>query len=86
MLQVKKEESMIEIKADVCGGEPVIAGTRITVNHIHQCFFKLIWDVNKILSEYPDLKRADVMEAVKYARRNPNCLHDDPDLGGVKTA
>lgn len=72
---------MIEIKPDVCGGEPVIAGTRITVNHINNCFVKLLWDVNKILTAYPHLKRSDVMEAVKYARRNPRCLHDETDEG-----
>lgn len=77
---------MIEIKPDVCGGEPVIAGTRITVNLINQCFFKLFWDINKILTEYPQLKRADIMEAVKYAKRNPRCLHDEPGMEDVKTA
>lgn len=77
---------MIQSTPGVCGGEPCIGGTRITVNHIHQCFFKCLWDVNKILSNYPQLKRADVMDAVKYARRNPGCLHDDEDIQGVKTA
>ena len=69
----------IERVEGICGGEPVIAGTRITVSHIHNCFVKLMWDVNKILTEYPHLRRQDVMEAVKYARRHPECLHDDAE-------
>jgi uncharacterized protein (DUF433 family) len=70
----------VERVEGVCGGEPVIAGTRITVNHIHQCFTKLLWDVNKILSAYPHLAKQQVMDAVKYARQNPWCLHDEGDL------
>lgn len=67
----------IERVEGVCGGEPVITGTRITVNHINNCFVKMLWDVNKILTNYPHLKRQQIMEAVKYARRNPSCLHDE---------
>lgn len=69
----------IERVEGICGGEPVITGTRITVNHINNCFVKLLWDVNKILSNYPHLTRQQIMEAVKYARRNPGCLHDEDD-------
>lgn len=70
---------MIEIKPDVCGGEPCVAGTRLTVNHLFNCFTNLLWDVNRVLKEYPELKRQDVMDALKYARYNKWCLHDEPE-------
>lgn len=67
----------IERVEGVCGGEPVITGTRITVNLIHQCFTVRLWDVNKILANYPHLTKSQIMDAIKYARRNPGCLHDE---------
>jgi uncharacterized protein (DUF433 family) len=70
----------IQRVAGVCGGEPVIAGTRITVNLIHQCFTRRFMNVNKILAEYPHLTKDQIMEALKYARVNPSCLKDEEDV------
>jgi len=49
------------------------------VNHLFNCFTNLLWDVNRVLKEYPELKRQDVMDALKYARYNKWCLHDEPE-------
>jgi uncharacterized protein (DUF433 family) len=72
-------EPAVERVDGVCGGEPVISGTRITVNLIHQCFTRRFMNVNKILEAYPHLTKAQIMEALKYARRNPSCLKDEED-------
>lgn len=69
----------IERVEGVCGGEPVITGTRITVNLIHQWFTRQMLDVNKILALYPHLTKPQIMEALKYARKNPWCLKDEED-------
>jgi uncharacterized protein (DUF433 family) len=64
---------VIERVHGVCGGDPVIAGTRITVNHIYRLFMGLHKNVNQILADYPYLKRDQVMEAIRYANRHPEC-------------
>lgn len=38
----------------VCGGEPCLAGTRITMRHF-QTLVEMGWSYEQILSEYPHL-------------------------------
>jgi uncharacterized protein (DUF433 family) len=56
----------IEIDPARCGGQPVVAGTRIRVATILSCS-RLGMGVEEILREYPSLKRADVYDALAYA-------------------
>lgn len=70
---------MIERVEGVCGGDPVIAGTRITVDHIWQLFFRLKRTVEEIRNEYPQLSRGQIVAAVKYGREHPECISADGD-------
>ena len=57
---------IIQTNPKVLGGMPVIKGTRIMVANI----LSLVaggYDIQKILEYYPELKRQDVEEAIKYA-------------------
>ena len=57
----------IEINPRVCGGQPVIKGTRIAVAVIlEQLAGGEAWD--SILRGYPELTRADIEAALRYAR------------------
>lgn len=58
----------IVVDPGVMLGKPVIRGTRITVESILE---KLAADISidEILSDYPRLKRADVLAALAFARR-----------------
>ena len=57
----------IEINARVCGGQPVIKGTRISVAAIlEQLAAGESWDA--LLRGYPELTRADIQAALDYAR------------------
>lgn len=47
-------------------GKPVIRGTRIPVYVILNLLAEG-YDVKKIIEEYPDLTRADILAAAKYA-------------------
>ena len=63
-----KERSMdrIEVNPAICGGKPVIRGTRIMVRNI----LGMVaggYSVERILAEYPDLRREDVVSALEYA-------------------
>ena len=59
----------IEINPRVCGGQPVIKGTRIPVEIIlDQLAEEEAWD--SILKGYPELTRADIQAALRFARAN----------------
>jgi uncharacterized protein (DUF433 family) len=58
----------IEINPDICGGKPVIRGTRIMVRNI----LGMVaggYTVERILDSYPELERQDVEDALEYAAR-----------------
>ncbi len=64
----------IEIDPRVCGGQPVIKGTRISVATIlQQLAAEESWD--SLLRGYPELTRDDIRSALEYARHS--ILHTD---------
>ena len=56
----------IEINSEICGGKPIIKGTRITVESILELLANG-WSYEEILENYPQLKKEDILEAIKYA-------------------
>lgn len=56
----------IEVDPNICGGKPVIKGTRITVEFILELLANG-WSYEEILENYPQLKREDILEAIRYA-------------------
>jgi len=57
----------IEINPQVCGGQPVIKGTRIPVATIlEQLAEDESWET--LLRGFPELKRDDIHAALEYAR------------------
>ncbi len=57
----------IEINPRVCGGKPVIKGTRIPVSIIiEQMANGESWD--SIIKGYPELTKADIKAALFYAK------------------
>lgn len=58
----------IEANPQICGGKPVIRGTRIMVRNI----LGMVaggYTVDRILECYPELQRQDVNAALEYAAR-----------------
>ena len=58
----------IEVNPAICGGKPVIRGTRIMVRNI----LGMVaggYAIDKILTSYPDLIAEDVRAALEYAAR-----------------
>jgi uncharacterized protein (DUF433 family) len=56
----------IEVNPAICGGKPVIRGTRIMVRNI----LGMVaggYGIDKVLASYPDLTREDVTAALEYA-------------------
>lgn len=56
----------IEKDPDRCGGQPVVAGTRIRVGAILTCYRQGM-SVEEIVQQYSSLKPADVHDALAYA-------------------
>lgn len=62
-------DSRIEIDPKVCGGKPVIRGTRIPISVIlDQLATGESWD--SLLGGYPELSREDIQAALHYARHS----------------
>lgn len=55
----------IERKKGVCGGEPVIAGTRISVRLVAE-LEKAGYSVDEIITMYPHIRHAQVHDALSY--------------------
>ena len=56
----------IEKDASRCGGQPVVAGTRIRVATILTCYRQGM-GIEEIVQQYASLKPADVHDALAYA-------------------
>ena len=65
---IREMSESIEIDPSICGGQPVIKGTRIPVSAIlKQLAYGESWD--SLLHGYPELKRSDIQAALQYAQR-----------------
>ena len=49
-----------------CGGQPIVAGTRIRVAVILTCYRQGL-SIEEIVQQYPQLRPADVHDALAYA-------------------
>jgi uncharacterized protein (DUF433 family) len=56
----------------ICGGEPRIAGTRITVRAIVELLEVYQGAIAEVIRDLPDLTEKDVQTAVDYARTHPD--------------
>jgi uncharacterized protein (DUF433 family) len=56
----------IERDASRCGGQAIVAGTRIRVATVLSCY-RLGMRVEEIVQQYPALRPADVHDALAYA-------------------
>jgi uncharacterized protein (DUF433 family) len=63
--EIKTEHPHIVRVPGVCGGRPVIAGTRIGVDFVAR-FVNSGCDADEIMETYPHLTRAGVYDAISY--------------------
>jgi uncharacterized protein (DUF433 family) len=63
----------------VCGGEPIITGTRITVDLIWKYHYKVGWDIERIMDAYPQLSRYQVQVAIQYGNEHPEVIKDEQE-------
>ena len=58
----------IVINNEVLAGKPIVKGTRISVEFILEMLSSGM-SIERILEEYPHLKREDILAALEYAAR-----------------
>ena len=61
-------EERVSVDPEICGGKPIIRGTRIMVKNI----LGMVaggYTIERILEAYPELAREDVVGALDYASR-----------------
>jgi uncharacterized protein (DUF433 family) len=58
----------IIIDPDICNGQPVIEGTRVTASTILE-FLSAGDSIDDVLAGYPSLKREDVLACLAYSAR-----------------
>ena len=57
----------VELNHRVCGGKPIIKGTRLTVEHILGLFAEGV-STHEILQDYPHLKQEDIFACIAFAK------------------
>jgi uncharacterized protein (DUF433 family) len=70
---------MIESVPGVCGGDPVIKGTRITCGFLYRLHDKLAASVRLIHEMYPQLSHQEIKEAIAYAKCHPEECQTEGD-------
>jgi uncharacterized protein (DUF433 family) len=66
VMMPKLDYRNIETDIGRCGGQPVVAGTRIRVATILACYRQGM-GIEEIVQQYPGLRPADVHDALAYA-------------------
>ncbi len=69
----------------ILGGKPIIAGTRISVELIIN-FLASGMSVEEILIEYPELKKVEVLTAIRFAAKlasTKSSSHHEEDIAVV---
>lgn len=61
-------EGRIVIDPNICGGRPIVRGTRITAQTVLE-FLAAGDSVEDVLDEYPTLTREDVLACLEYGAR-----------------
>ena len=70
----KVRHTYVERKPGVCGGKPVIAGTRIKVTQIAIEYERLGWTPDQIVDAHPHLRLEQVHDALSYYYENQKQL------------
>jgi uncharacterized protein (DUF433 family) len=65
----------IEVDLARCGGQPVVAGTRIRVATVLGCYRQGM-SVEEIVQQYPQLRPSDVHDALAYAYDHSDAIEE----------
>src|SRR5207245_1467674 len=77
VIEQATEVDGIERVPGVCGGYPIIAGTRIAVRHVVEYLQANQAGIDEFLVSFPDLTRQQVEAALIYYARFPEVVNED---------
>jgi uncharacterized protein (DUF433 family) len=66
----------VRVHADINGGSPFVAGSRVPVRRISE-LFRGGASVERILKRYPQISPAKVLDALAFALDNPELIDAD---------
>ncbi len=69
-LQTKTEHPYVSINPQICGGSPVVAGTRVRIVDIALEYEYLNCSPDEIINAHPHLKLEQVHDALSYYYEN----------------
>ncbi len=69
-IEIPTDHPYIVRVEDVCGGEPIVRGTRIPVASIFE-MYRVCESVSGVLEAMPSLTREQVLDALAYTRDHP---------------
>jgi uncharacterized protein (DUF433 family) len=75
--QTRSRHPYVEQKKGVCGGKPVIVGTRIKVTQIAIEYERLGWTPDQIVDAHPHLRLEQIHNALSYYYENQRRLDAD---------
>ena len=75
-LQTKIEHPYVSVNPKVCGGSPVVAGTRVRVVDVALEYEYLNHSPDEIVNAHPHLKLEQVHDALSYYYENRAELHE----------
>jgi len=64
-----KEEYLIVSDPDVCGGKPVVRGTRVPVQYVLELWNKG-YSVDYIHEQYPTVQKALIERVIEFMNKN----------------
>ena len=67
----------IERRGDVCGGSPVISGTRFPVRSVVVCILKQGWTPEELVSQFNHLNLSEVYDALAYYYDHTNDIEEE---------
>ena len=73
-LQTKTEHPYVEINPKICGGSPVITGTRVRIVDIAIEYEYLNRSPDEIINAHPHLKLEQVHDALSYYYENREAI------------
>lgn len=73
----KARHPYVTRRKDVCGGSPIIRGTRIRVAQIAIEYERLGWSPDEIIRAHPHLTLAQIHDALSYYYENTEEIHDE---------
>ena len=81
-MKIQVEHPYITVEEGICGGSPVVRGTRIPVWAIIGYYKRLNYPIEEILKQLPELSPAQVYDAFSFYYDHQKEIEEELELNG----